>query len=233
MSVFRLCDNVPPVYPEGSRDFQLLCNLFDLVYGSTKFNIDTIRLLSDTQHCRSSLLTLLQHKLGLYMSTKLDDDSARTLLKCFPYVVRKKGSVEGITEMLSLFLSITHRGDKPTVYISNRNDLSGSSFIVEVAPVSISGNNMSLLSEMLSYVIPTGYFVEYSDKLDDDFLNTETTSSDTIKVYLVDERELSKVVSNGDSYDFIGRTGTVVIAPKSVADNNNVLQDIVEEERGE
>ncbi len=40
MSFIKLQDKVPPVYPEGSRDFQLFCHLYDVIFNGIKNDID-------------------------------------------------------------------------------------------------------------------------------------------------------------------------------------------------
>ena len=58
--IFRLQENVPDVYARKSRDFQLLCNVFDILQGGIKYDIDTITSVVDTRYCSERLLPLLQ-----------------------------------------------------------------------------------------------------------------------------------------------------------------------------
>lgn len=217
MSIFRLCENVPPVYPEGSRDFQLLCNLFDLVYGSTKFNIDTIPLMTDTMRCKSSLLPLLQHKLGLYLTQQIDDDALRVILKSFPYVVRKKGSKEGIREMICLYLAAFHLYSTASLIVTNENIYGG--YIINVGAGTKELVNVRLLNELLSYVVPTGYQVTFSYAVTGDKTDTEVVDNDKITIYIVGDDMLSKVASIDSSYDFVIRAGTTTVAGPDIVNN--------------
>ena len=91
MKRFRIKDSVPEIYLKESRDFQLLCDLYDLVNSGVKFDIDTITHLSDTNFCRGAMLRLLQEKLGLTLRDEVTDDTLRKILKCFPFIIRNKG----------------------------------------------------------------------------------------------------------------------------------------------
>ena len=62
MAIFRLQSNVPEIYINESRDFQLLCRLYDCVLGGVKLDIDTLENIIDTRSCNSILLQLLELK---------------------------------------------------------------------------------------------------------------------------------------------------------------------------
>ena len=45
--MFRLQNNVPEVYVDKSRDFQLFCRLYDSCFGGVKFSIDSMSRLTN------------------------------------------------------------------------------------------------------------------------------------------------------------------------------------------
>ena len=96
MATFRISEHVPDVYPRKSRDFQLFCSIFDCIFGQLKYNIDSIRDITDTAQCNERLLPLLQTKLGFFTNVKISSDDLRVILKAFPTIVRNKGSRTGI-----------------------------------------------------------------------------------------------------------------------------------------
>lgn len=51
MSVRRLQNNVPEVYVKESRDFQLLCRLYDCILNGVKFDIDSMLNITDSKSC--------------------------------------------------------------------------------------------------------------------------------------------------------------------------------------
>ena len=61
-----------------------------------KFDIDTIEYLTDTARCKSSVLALLQSKLGFFTRRTYEDDKLRYVLQSFPVMVKNKGSLKGI-----------------------------------------------------------------------------------------------------------------------------------------
>ena len=75
MSFIKLQDKVPPVYPEGSRDFQLFCHLYDVIFNGIKNDVDGIQYLTNTVSCRSNVLQLLQTKLGFFTQAQYADEA--------------------------------------------------------------------------------------------------------------------------------------------------------------
>ena len=104
--VWRTQYNVPEVYPNESRDFQLLGRLLDCVANGTKFNIDAIRNLSNAEDIMGSLLPLLQSKLGFFSQENFTDDELREILMAFPYLIKYKGSKKSIDGALNLFVRL-------------------------------------------------------------------------------------------------------------------------------
>ena len=66
MSLLRMQNRTPPIYCEESRDFQLLCRLYDTIVNGLLFDIETITDIINTKNIRSSFLQLLQTKLGFF-----------------------------------------------------------------------------------------------------------------------------------------------------------------------
>ena len=152
--VFRLQNNVPDVYVDQSRDFQLFCRLYDSVFNGVKFSIDSIKRATKTTECDSSLLELLQTKLGLFNSSKVDHDELRCLLAVFPTLMRYKGSRKAIDYVLTLYTHLTNS----IVGTYNANFLKEHRLVLTFdAPL----RNDTILLEILQYILPTGYTVEY------------------------------------------------------------------------
>ena len=170
MAIFRLQDNVPDVYARKSRDFQLLCNTFDAVFNGVKNDIDGIVDAADTRLCSEQLLPLLQTKLGFFTRKHLTTSELRTVLQAFKYVVRDKGSRVGILAAIEVFLKVVKASSKSKVTLVN-NFLSangyigkegfGDTYIVEIS-IEQSLVDTTLLTELLRYVLPTGYQLKYS-----------------------------------------------------------------------
>ena len=184
----KIKNNVPDTYVKRSRDFQLMCDVFDVMNQGVKFDIDTLSSLSDTSRCRSSVLAYLQHKLGMHMDTHVSDDVLRTILKCFPYIVRKKGSREGITQAICLFLYVMHCNGDSDVEVYNVEDHADATgnYIIEVS-VEETLPNVDILKNILKYVIPFGYKVNYTFYASQKGLQSDIATGDSINIILVDE----------------------------------------------
>ena len=166
--IFRLQENVPDVYTRKSRDFQLLCNVFDILQGGVKYDIDTITSVVDTRYCSERLLPLLQSKLGFFTEKHLNASELRAVLTSFYQLCKDKGSLKGIREAIELYLKVIGASRKSRVNVTNaikepqsNRILHNSSYIVEVL-VEGQITDVTLLTELLKYVLPAGYILNYS-----------------------------------------------------------------------
>lgn len=155
--MFRLADNVPEVYVQKSRDFQLFTRLYDSVFNGVKYSTDALQLTLNTKECNQSLLELLKTKLGLFTDVTLTDHELRCVLQAFPTLIRHKGSWQGVDDILNLFQRINlNHGDRGHVNKETAND--SYEIVLEFnKPLT----NDKLLMELLRYVLPTGYTVVY------------------------------------------------------------------------
>lgn len=150
--MFRVQDNVPDVYIQESRDFQLLSRLYDLVFQSSRFSINTMEDLSDTAQCSENILPLLQTKLGFFKDTSTTNDVLRKVLTAYPYIIRYKGSEIGIELCMTLFNRITHNA------IESWN-IVDSDIVVHLKR---SIQDSELLRDLLSYILPVGSAVKFT-----------------------------------------------------------------------
>ena len=186
MAIFRTQEHLPDVYPRKSRDFQVLCNLFDLVNSSIKYDIDSMKDILDVDECNDRLLNYLQTKLGFFTQIKLTAYEQRIILKAFPYLVRDKGSSIGIKEAIQVFLKSQKINGRVNVLIKNKEkDPLKNIYLVRVA-LQTPFRNLALLKDLLKYIIPAGYLIDYI------FFNPVTNvdkimSSDSIKIIIVNE----------------------------------------------
>lgn len=179
MSVIRLQEMTPQIYTEESRDFQLLSRLYDSVFNGLKFDTDSILDLIDTKECRTSVLQLLQTKLGFFTERKIDDEKLRSILECFPILVRNKGSLRSIKETLYLFLrmysvssnmeiyylptpySPPFSEEEPCVLASGKLP-ENNSLIIRIHSFETKPDT-SVMEEIFKYILPAGinYYIEF------------------------------------------------------------------------
>ena len=171
MSIFRFVENTPDTYVDQSRDFQLLCNLCDLVQNSTKHSIDSMLQILDTGAIPSALIGLLQTKLGffvpdysIYTATAL-----RVILSAFQSIVRQKGSRLAIQSTLNLFMKVLNVDNVVTLLFESDDD----KYTVKVQ-ASADLTDTRILKDIFSYVLPSGYRVVYE----------QIASADRIRQYV-------------------------------------------------
>ena len=226
--------SVPEVYIKESRDFQLMCDLFDLVNSGVKFDIDTITHLSDTQLCRDSMLRLLQEKLGLTLRNNVTDDTLRKILKSFPFILRHKGTKQGIAEMICLFLNIIYSDGSYKIVVENINDNNnlstrglGNYVVAILASVTDTGiKDIDILEDLLKYVIPAGYKIDYSINIASPDFQSTVLSDHTVYVTMFDERKENRLRSSADTANVrnnLHSVGAIVVmASESEIDDGGV-----------
>lgn len=152
--MFRVEHNVPEVYVQESRDFQLFSRLYDLVLQSSRFSVDSLELASDTQRCNNTLLSLLGSKLGIFEEfTDVPDSVLRLILDAFPHIVKSKGTLKSLALAANVCSRITGGSvqvnndfvDKYTVYVDFEKPL----------------QYMTVFAALIEYIRPAGCVIRY------------------------------------------------------------------------
>lgn len=160
MAIFRTQNKVPAVYCDQSRDFQLLCRLYDAVFNSVKFDIDSMEKLTDTTTCRSDILPLLSTKLGFFTREDIETSHYRYILSGFPYLIRNKGSIASIRYAMNLFLKMHHIVTDISVWYTeegttvNHTKVNDHTIIIGIEAAL---KNTYILDEIFKYILPIGY----------------------------------------------------------------------------
>lgn len=232
MNVFRTQEHVPDVYPRKSRDFQLMCNIFDCVQGAVKYDIDSIRDVVDTDLCNQRVLNYLQTKLGFFTDVKMTSDTQRTILKAFPYLIKNKGSRKGIEQSIQVFLKTQNVSGEIKVLITNKRvnnkivqsepsevymDVLENVYVVQVS-MSTKELDITILDEILKYIIPAGYKIEYvfyTPFYPEEFI----TNSDTIKIVFVEDALHSGIRLSKEDFELlpINSISTTRVVPEETS----------------
>lgn len=196
MSMINVQEMTPQIYTEESRDFQLLSRLYDSVFNGLKFDTDSIAELIDTQQCRTSVLQLLQTKLGFFTERKIDDEKLRKILECFPILVKNKGSLRAVKETLYLFLRMYSVSSELEVYylktpysepftedmpcvLANGKLPENNSLIIRIHSFETKPDT-TVIEEIFRYILPAGinYYIEFDKnvELPDIVLTTEDSA---------------------------------------------------------
>lgn len=152
--MFRVADNVPEVYVNESRDFQLFSRLYDLAFQCSRFSIDSMETISDTLHCNDTLLPLIATKVGFFTKLKLANESDRKILCSFPYIMHYKGCMHAIELITNLFEQLMNT----RVKIKQDNNDKHKIFIVFEDYT----KHIELLYALVEYVRPVGLIIDYA-----------------------------------------------------------------------
>lgn len=190
--MLKIKDNVPDVYVRKSRDFQLMCNVFDCMNMAVKFDIDSIDNLTNTSLCNENTLPLLQNNLGFFSNLNLTGKDLRTILKSFPYLVKNKGTITGIKQAIQLFLKVIDIDRATNIEIINNSTHRTAldyniTDILYVIDINIKDNilDTTILTEILKYIIPAGYAIRYHF-YKDNILKNKIFAKDVINIIFID-----------------------------------------------
>ena len=167
--MIRYQEMVPDYYIEKSRDFQVLCRMYDFAMNSLKYNIDSMQTLTDTRNIKDTVLPLLGDKLGIYDKEAYAN---RQLLDALPIAIKYKGALKSVKILLNAFLdSMDIFTEAVALYARTQEEADEISAILDrpIQPYSIiiilsafpNLTNLHVLEEYLNMVIPTGMIVEY------------------------------------------------------------------------
>lgn len=170
-SMFLVEHNVPDVYVNESRDFQLVSRLYDLALQSTRFSIDSMDYISDTQQCNDKLLDLIGSKVGFFSNLSVPDDTLRNVLTAFPYIMRHKGSKYAIQLILNLFMHITNS----RVELEETDDPSIINIVFYDYML-----HVQLLQQLIEYIRPTGVMITYEFKTYVESVNRIVLTTDVV-----------------------------------------------------
>ena len=175
-----LTKQVPNVYVDESRDFQLYLRLLNVIIGGTKFTIDNIVDIYDPKVCNNRVLNLLCTTFNFNPKIKFTDEDLRIILAGFGSLIKNKGTRKGIEQAISLVLKTQNISSNYDVIVVNKDvliDPELNYYIQITIPIEI---NQLYLYELLEYVKPVGY---------------------TINVYLITKIETESAITTIDDYE--------------------------------
>lgn len=160
MSLVRLGEKTPDVYTRESRDFQLLCNVFDCFNNGVKSDIDSMMDVLKTAECPSRLLGLLATRIGFFSDSELTDSDLRMILKAYPYILKNKGSELAVKQCIILFQRMRKINIPSYISIVNKDENGNNVYKITIG-LSTSFIDVYVLDELIKHILPTGYTVSY------------------------------------------------------------------------
>ena len=170
--MIRLQDKTPEVYCSESRDFQLFCRLYDCAVNGIKFDIDTIPDILDAMTCRSSMLQLLQTKVGFFTNKQLTDDALRYVLTAFPMMVKNKGSLKAVQQAVNVFFKVNGIRSEVQIWSVSEPTQIYDTWVDDhtiIIGINSTIKDVSLLEEIFRYILPTGfgYYFYFYNQVDE------------------------------------------------------------------
>ena len=181
--LFKLEENVPDIYVEMSRDFQLLCRVYNILVNSNIITQSKIRQQLNIEQIDDKLLKLLAGRLGFNSDNYIPTEVMRSILLQFPFMIKNKGTKVGIEQAIKSVIKQTSKVN--SVYVSDITIATGE-IKVTVESDDASAVDMSYLSNVLKYVVPVGYTVNVA---------VSQTSANTAVTFNFRKKAKSKTVS--------------------------------------
>jgi hypothetical protein len=153
MAVFRMQNNVPQVYVNESRDFQLMGRVMDVIHGGVMFDASSIINLIRPLNIYDSLLIHYATKVGFFPKVDIDAKVLRPILAAFPFAVKNKGSIRGIEYAVASVLRAENIPSGDTEIIVSIDKTTHQVLIL----IQFQMQYKYALEEVLKYVIPAGF----------------------------------------------------------------------------
>ena len=161
---YQTKNNIPEVYINESRDFQLISSALDSIYNYLLSNKSKMDYLDDLELVDAKLLDLIKDYLGFFTDQYYPENLLRSILINFPYMIKNKGSYNGvkiaIEALQNAFTSISYINIIRTGESKDNTSLTGfdnSTFEISTDGVII---NQNYIDEVLAYVLPIGALVD-------------------------------------------------------------------------
>lgn len=103
--IFKLDKNYAPEVYRESRDYRVFLKLLGVLLSVFKYNIDSVPDLYSPDNCPDHLVNLLASMVGYKYNDGISIDNNRLIIKYFPYMIRRRGSREGLKLATALSLN--------------------------------------------------------------------------------------------------------------------------------
>ena len=138
----------------------------------------------------------------------------------FYSLVKNKGSRKGIIQAVIVFLTINNIDKKSSITITNKDNNGNPMFVITIS-TGKSVKNTYILDEILKYIIPAGYGVEYEFYDSADFV-TDIIPDDKMELVYATQNYTSGLRPAEDTYSMLlGRVDTTFTASNEINNSLN------------
>lgn len=209
--MIRTQNQVPRYYTRESRDFQLLCHLFDSMFNVSKTAIDAFDPETRVNY-DSKFVDLACRTIGFFNKGQYDVSIMRSLIKSFKHLVKNKGKLSSVEESIKLLLRA--QGISNDYLINNYNNT------LEIY-LPTQTQSTALLEELFNYILPVGYTYTI-------YLQDINKSNNNVNVYLTPDNDYTKVVTwrkEEASYPNFDLVGSNILDMKTATQNIPVFDE--------
>lgn len=147
--MIKIKDQVPSIYYDASRDFQVLGHLYEVVLNYIKTNADMLYLLPNGIEADTRSTELLATTLGFRLRRNYDKEQLAALVSIFPRLLKIKGT-KGAVDLAGN--ALVKASGVPGTFIS---ELDQKTHILTVKiPIELS--DITLFMDLLPYILPFG-----------------------------------------------------------------------------
>lgn len=145
--MIKLKDQIPGIYYEASRDFQILGHLYEVVLNYSKTNADMLYLLPDGIDADARSTELLATTLGFRLRRNYDKEQLAALVSIFPKLLKIKGTKAAVDLAGN---ALVKASGVPGAFTSILED----NILTVRIPIELT--DITLFMDLLPYILPFG-----------------------------------------------------------------------------
>lgn len=145
--MINIKNQVPGIYYEASRDFQVLGHLYEVVLNYVKTNADMLYLLPNGIEADTRSIELLAMTLGFKLRRNYDKAQLAALVSIFPQLLKLKGTKRAIDLAGN---ALVKASGVPGTFLSEMKDH------VMTIKIPIELSDITLFTDLLPYILPFG-----------------------------------------------------------------------------
>lgn len=143
---------LPDVYYDESRDFQLIGRLFEAVFNYLKTGVDNIENTMDAKDIDDRLVSLMASSVGFEGRHTYNAHNLKVVLGCFNDIVKDKGSKRAVDKAVAALLNSQGLDERHYVEV----DYAKNDHTVNVY-LPANTEDIILLKDMMDYILPVGW----------------------------------------------------------------------------
>lgn len=211
--MIRIKQQVPSLYTNNSRDFQLFERLYEAVFNTVKTSVDMMLTNPISKNSDRRFLPLFAKTIGFESKHNYIDNDLYAICSCLQHILKIKGTKEAIEQCIKVMLRAQGLSEEYAVKGIDTNDLVNldlkDSYNLKIyVPQAL--EDLPLLEDLLDYILPCGFIYE--------LIVGDVENNDIISHFVVKDTVKHNQVLTGD----LARNSTFVKNPNGdEADKEN------------